>query len=286
MKPTLACNFAVLRFRPYRETGEFVNLGVVLSCPAVRFFDFKVETERSKRVTDFFPELIRSSFSDARARFCGELKRIKTLLADAERMPAEAELSGVFRDLVRPRESVMRFGEVGTVLTDDPAAMLVELFQRYVNRQFAQAKEYQETVMATRLRDILNAHQLLRRYRMNKKVGNEDFRVLLPIVSNACTAAGVVRRAMKPLDLDRDEPTKIYEHGDMWIKRVQRLRQIGQLPEGMLFALREPTGSEKRVKAASEIRAELAKQDVRIVSLEGDATAEAAIVEFANVEAW
>ena len=47
MTPLLPCNFAVLRFRPYRETGEFVNIGVVLACPAARFFDFHVETQRN-----------------------------------------------------------------------------------------------------------------------------------------------------------------------------------------------------------------------------------------------
>lgn len=286
MKPTLACNYAVLRFRPYRETGEFVNLGVVLACSEARFFDFKVETHRHKRVTGFFPELIRTSFCEARGHFCAELRRLKRLLGDAAKVPDEEAFIGVFSELVRPREAVLRFGEVGTVLTDQPEVKLEELYQRHVNRQFATAREYQETIMAGQLRNILSAHQLLERYRMNKKVGNEDYLVLLPIVSNARTPAGVVRRAMKPLDLDRDEPTKIYEHGDTWITRVQRLKQIGQLPEGMLFALREPKGSEKRVRAAMEIRTELAKQDVRIVTLEDGAAAEAAIVEFARVEAW
>jgi len=27
-----ACNYAMLRFLPYPETGEFVNVGVVVNC--------------------------------------------------------------------------------------------------------------------------------------------------------------------------------------------------------------------------------------------------------------
>jgi hypothetical protein len=32
------CNYAIARFRPYRETAEFVNVGVVLLCPPTGFF--------------------------------------------------------------------------------------------------------------------------------------------------------------------------------------------------------------------------------------------------------
>ena len=37
----LACNYTVLRFLPYTETGEFVNLGVALACPDLHWFDYK-----------------------------------------------------------------------------------------------------------------------------------------------------------------------------------------------------------------------------------------------------
>lgn len=29
----LACQYAVVRFLPYAETGEFANVGVALACP-------------------------------------------------------------------------------------------------------------------------------------------------------------------------------------------------------------------------------------------------------------
>ncbi len=36
------CNYAPVRFLPYRETGEFVNVGVVLHCPQTDFFGFRL----------------------------------------------------------------------------------------------------------------------------------------------------------------------------------------------------------------------------------------------------
>ena len=58
MKQRVTCNYAVLRFRPYQETGEFVNLGVVLFAHTVQFFDFRVETQRHRRVTDHVMSLL------------------------------------------------------------------------------------------------------------------------------------------------------------------------------------------------------------------------------------
>lgn len=224
----------------------------------------------NKRVTDFFPELDRELLSAGRQSFHQELRRVKALLgADDRALTVEARL-GVFRELVKPRESVFRFSEVGTVLAEDPGAKLAELFERYVNRRFARTREYQETIMAQRLTEVLRAHQLIKLYRTNQKVGNDDFHVLMPIVSEARDGRGVVRRAIKPLDLDRDEPTKIYDHGDAWIKRVERLRQVNQLPEGVLFTIREATRKPKRIKACQQIRDELARLQVRVLRNEDD----------------
>ncbi len=274
------CNYAVVRFLPYRETGEFVNVGVVLFCREAGFFDIAMETQRRKRITDFFPELDRELFSDGRQTFQSELRRVKTLLCDdAHKLDNEMRM-GVFRELVRMRESVFRFSEVGTVLSENPAGKLAELFERYVNRQFAKTREYQETVMAHRLTAVLRAHELLRHYRLNQKVGNDEFHVLMPIVSEARNAQGVARRAIKTLDLDRDESTKIYDHGDMWIKRVERLRQVNQLPEGLLFTIREAIENEKRIKACRDICDELRRHDVRVLTMDN----EDSVLEFAKIE--
>lgn len=276
------CNYAVVRFLPYRETGEFVNVGVVLFCRDAGFFDVALETQRRRRVTDFFPELDRELFSQGRQTFNLELRRIKQMLcADDSKLANDARIN-IFRELVRPRESVFRFSEIGTVLAEDPAKKLAELFDRFVNRQFAKTREYQETVMAHRLTEVLRAHQLIQYYRTNQKVGNDEFHVLMPIVSEARNIRGVVLRAIKPLDLDRDEPTKIYDHGDAWIKRVERLRSANQIPEAMLFILREATTDEKRIKACRQIREDLNRLDVRVLE-NGD---ENGVLEFAKLEGY
>lgn len=32
----LICNYSVIRFLPYPETGEFVNVGILACCPPIR----------------------------------------------------------------------------------------------------------------------------------------------------------------------------------------------------------------------------------------------------------
>ena len=50
----IPCRYAILRFLPYVETGEFANVGVVLMSTAGRFLGFRLLKRRIARVTHFF----------------------------------------------------------------------------------------------------------------------------------------------------------------------------------------------------------------------------------------
>ena len=87
MKNKVACNYTVIRFLPYPETGEFVNLGIAMACPDMHWFDYRLETRRIDRITNFFPELKhnKAAFTEGRKLFRDELERIgKMLNADKE----------------------------------------------------------------------------------------------------------------------------------------------------------------------------------------------------------
>jgi hypothetical protein len=258
----LACNFAIARFRPYPETGEYVNVGVVLACPEVGYFGYQVETRRHRRITDFFPELELEIFKTGMRGLLLELGRVR----DTGREPlgkfvflhddAKQRFSA-FKELVRPRESLFHFGEIGTVLANDPETKLIELFDYYVKRQFARDREYQEIIMRKRLGDFLQKENLAHLYKQDYRVGNDDYGVVLPFVHlEAC----VVRKAIKPLHLDKPSPTDVYRHGDAWIAAVGRLRKINRVPGELLFAVKLPH-REKQKQAADEICTELRRLD-------------------------
>jgi hypothetical protein len=209
-------------------------------------------------VTDFFPELNLDVFKSGLQAFLLELERLKTV--EQNGTSAQYFLVGEvsverarFRELVRPRETLLHFGEVSTVLATNPAEKLKELFEFYIKRQFAQDREYQEIIMRNKLADFLKENKLGERYKP-KQVGDENYHVVLPFVFEEHNK---IRKAIKPLHLDKEGPTEIYRHGDFWLSSVRRLRNANKLPGEMLFTVKAPKANPKRIAAAEEICKEL-----------------------------
>ena len=131
-----ACQYAIVRFLPYLETGEFANVGIVMCCPDADFFDFKLLT-RVRRITAFFEELDAGIYRRARGDFQQELQRIRHWLNPKQGEAKNAESARhLFAELTRPREVMMRFEGIRVVLADDPAQQLEALFGYYVERNF------------------------------------------------------------------------------------------------------------------------------------------------------
>lgn len=124
------CNYAILQYLPYREREEFVNIGVVLCCGDPCMFDFLMEGPgMPDRVKALFPRLGEDVFMRSIAAMHLELDRIESRL-DNDKTARVCNLA--FQELVRPRESVLRFGEIRTFMADEPGKAVEELFHRYV----------------------------------------------------------------------------------------------------------------------------------------------------------
>ncbi len=273
------CNYAIARFRPYRETGEFVNVGVVLLCPQLDFFGHTFERRKYKRITDFFPELDFDIFKTGLGGLLKELSRVTGRNDETKQFVLGAETQirvAAFKELVRTRESLFHFGEVRTVLADDPKAKLAELFDFYIERQFARDREYQEIIMRRRLGDFLQKVNLARFYKQDQRVGDDNYHVILPFVH---FEGDTPRKAIKPLHMDKPITTDIYRHGDAWVSTVRRLRQINRLPKDFLFTVRYPSARAKGQAAAQDICNELQRLGAQTVPF-GDTEA---IRRFAQV---
>lgn len=282
MNEMLVCNYAAVRFLPYPETQEFVNVGVVLACPELRFFDFRIETRRRDRVTGFFPELDREVFVRGRHDFGRELLRLKTMLApngtsgQMELPLGHAEFLNLFREIVRVRESVFRFGEIGTVLARDPAAEVDRLFGHFVERQFARHEDYQENVMAKRYARTLRARDILGYD--EQRLGDDLYHVTIPLVKRVGEKPTDVR-AIKPLDLAKREPTRIIEHGDRWLARINHLCGMNYDPAAFMFPVRMPPHEMRKTQAAEQVCGLLKATGVKVVEQPDDDT----VIRFATV---
>jgi hypothetical protein len=164
----------------------------------------------------------------------------------------EAQMAD-FSQLVRRREGLLHFGDIGVLMAATPEAAVDELFGRFVERQFAQKKEYQEIVMRNQLAQFLKAWRLEQHYQVNQEIGDADFHIVMPFVHYIGEA---VDKAIKPLDLAKAEPSDIYHHGGAWVKNMERLRNRQHMPNEVIFTVKLPAEG-KRLNAATEICDEL-----------------------------
>jgi hypothetical protein len=272
-----ACQYALLRFRPFAETGEFANVGIVLLAPEARFFGFRL-LNRYGRITQFFKELDKKVYLNGRELFKEELERfaaqLRKLALDGRKPVPDVRLAvDLFAELVRHREAILQFDERRVVLADDPKAKLNALYDYYVERNFV-TKEYQERLLEVSIRKLLIRAQVAENYRQ-EKLGDEDFAVNFPFVR---MVKGHADRVIKPLYLAQSDTTKIITHGGQWVDKIRRLRKRKALPESVMFPVTAPAVDTRAYRAFEEISEDLVAAGVQIVP----AVSDQQILEFAQ----
>lgn len=261
----IACQYALLRFRPFVETGEFANVGIALMAPEERYFGFRL-LKRYGRITQFFHQLDRRVYLEGRELFQEELERFASdlrrhALDGRKTQPNVALARNLFGELVRSREAMLQFDDQRVVLAEDPKAKLNELFDHYVERNFV-TKEYQERLLESNVRKLLFRAQVGNDYR-REKIGTQDFAVNFPFVR---TSEGTVERVIKPLYLAQSDSTKVLTHGGQWVDKIRRLRRRRALPADVLFPVTAPALNTKAFYAYEEIREDLLNEEVQVVS--------------------
>lgn len=260
-----ACLYAVVRFAPFVETGEFANVGVIMMAPEQRYFGFKLMGRRHSRVTHFFEQLDAKVFRATMGTLREELDRAGGLLKqhgfDRRLKTNDVDFAKrLFMEIVRPRETVIKFGEPGAVLAEEPGATLEELYGHYVERDFV-TREYQEAALERGVRKWLWQARIAERF-TRLEVGNDEYHATFPFVEKR---GDVPVKAIKPLRLDHDQPSKILDHGGQWLFRIQTLKRRELLPEKVLFAVGGPAGDGAKGKAYADIVGSLKETGVEVL---------------------
>ncbi len=264
-----ACHYAIARFRPYPDGGEFVNVGVLLCCPQTGFLDFALEIKRRKRVTDFFPELEAKLYRDGLNAWREELIRLRYSATPATAL-------SLFEGATQPKATAWQTGSAGLVLTDNPQGALQELFARYVLRQYEATREAPELRLRRRVASALRQHELLRFY-PERRIGGEDYGVTLPFVYWPQESEQPLK-AIKPLYLNRNTPNEVYDYADDWISRIKRLRRRNAWPAQSLFAVQAPSVGARSHAAYLEVADEIRALEVEVQPL----TTTSALLQFAR----
>jgi hypothetical protein len=119
-------DYAIIRVVPRVERGEFVNVGVILSCPHLDFLQARVEVDPA-RVQALDPRLDLAAMQ-------AHLEMFPRVCRGGAEAGAIGELPqrSRFHWLVSPRSTIIQLSPVHTGRTADPAAALERLLDTMV----------------------------------------------------------------------------------------------------------------------------------------------------------
>jgi len=273
--------YAIAQFMPFVETGEFANVGILLVAPKTGFVDFKLDTKRTQRITQFFEgldvELYRSVIQN--------LKKQLEISFEHSPYPGGNNITETFKEIVRPRETILRFSEPRMGITEDPEAELDQLFNYYVGRNFV-TKEYIEVAIERTVRGWLTEAKLVRNF-SSRTVGDEIYDYTFPFVSNVEHHQSLSNKLkiIKPLNFRRSRSSSIIDLGGKWTYRIKHLREHGHLGEGsrILFTVEPPKEKTNSPlwKAFKHARSELRKSDIEVT----ESSNRKKVIQFAKADA-
>jgi hypothetical protein len=123
-----AFDYAVLRVVPHVEREEFINVGVIVHCPAASFLACEVSVDLD-RLRALAPGL-------DPAHVCRHLDAFRAICrGEPTAGPlASLPLGERFHWLVAPRSTILQTSPVHGGVAEDPEAALRDLFERRVAR--------------------------------------------------------------------------------------------------------------------------------------------------------
>lgn len=122
-------NYAIIRFLPCRDIGEFINIGIILHGSDGSFSSRVVEANypRVKNVFSLLPEGL---FPQQLQLLRNELTRIEKI-ARTSNIEKQKQL---FRNTTEPSEGVFTYSQRGTLFVQNSKLAINELFIRYVSQ--------------------------------------------------------------------------------------------------------------------------------------------------------
>lgn len=229
------CNYAVLRFQPYPQTGEFANLGIVMLC-SNGDFEFLIESKHFTRITHFFGQMDKAIFLRSRKKFADELQRIATMMEELRWQPKIQQ--EVFKHLIGPSATMFRFSEPRIIASKCPKKTINELFETYVLHKFDTKIDEEVELTKTVGRWLKNIEG--RKY-TEVSIGDDLQPIKFPY---ALHNQNSILQAIKPISFDLQDAGKILDKGNTWFGRLRRLEIHKDAPLETILVSRPPSEKE------------------------------------------
>jgi hypothetical protein len=204
MKTTFT--FTVLRYVHDVSTGEFVNMGIALYAPEANYIS-AICNSRYGRLSRIFLNVngehvrslmhfVQSRFEELGAKLAGEL-------------PFDAKPKSIMEiagSVLPPDDSSLQWAEPGGGITEDPAAMLEQLYDRLVQRyeQKVQAVSRTEAEVWRFYRKELERKQVLAKLQSKRIIAKDDEYEFEHAWKNG------EWRCYEPISFDLEEPERAW----------------------------------------------------------------------------
>jgi hypothetical protein len=190
-------------------------------------------------------------------------------------LPIAEDHQGLFNALTTPRDGLFSYPVKGRRLAKDMTEVLEDLKARYIDQNTLHPPQSMEAGMTSEILNVLRRAGLADVFDRDVKVGPVSYKVNFPIAQ--MRGDDRADRVIKPLNFAGKTPTEIYNHGDEWLRKLQRLKTLGFHPAHSLFAIRKPSG-ELELQAFQQIRDEFLERDIVLA----DEMDEAKVLGFAK----
>lgn len=249
--------YAVIKFRPYTETEEFANIGVVACAPDAGFFAFKLE-KNFTRITSFFKELDSSLPRKAAVYIDDELQRVKKYAATCN----STTLLMLFNEAVKTKEGLICYGDPKVAMTNDPELKLESAYQHFVNHSFTKERSHTQK-LEIRMKQMLSDNNLSTVF-TRKEISNGIVKAAIPFVKKY---ESDYKAAIKPISLIGMDSNSIIDIGAKWCSKFRWLTQDNTLdPRNILVPIEMPIDDTKELNVAtSGTINELRHLNIRVV---------------------
>lgn len=218
--------YSVIRFVPYSQREEFVNVGVVAYFPQTGEFGYRLLSARAKsRVNHFFPALKENTiYSQVLELLDKELKRIQSYSND------KTFSNAFFEALIAPKDGVLHYAKAQVELVA-PCAQLSE----EVDRVFSELVSFE----AERYKSPQHEKQLTTWFKqtyLNVSSLKEKFKATslqeksLGVKINLPFYAKDTGKSIKPLSFEGyTDSQPINSHGMNWFTNLMKASKAGML---------------------------------------------------------
>lgn len=247
---THICNYMILRFMPYTDIGEFINVGIVMVCKTLGWFDFRMDMARArKRIKSLFPEFDMDVFKDGFAFMKNGLKYQMAL-----NKPNDS-----FAMYSRFGEGQFHFSSPAGIATEEkPEKLLDDLFSRFVLGKSNAAEEKGDELLKRQLRQLICPYQWGKMYKQKTFCNSEGYEITLPFVADGLKAA-------KPFAFQAATYRDLVDHTILWKARFEMMDK--QFPPILILAYSLPK-EERQRQLATEFVTEMKSDRISCIDME------------------